>query len=150
MKFQWQILTVMAGFVAAGSAAVYGALRGALKHASEREDRLEREMISLSATVSMLEAKLAALHKPAEAPPALVEDREEATLHSLADAEELGQPQLIGVEAEMVAVLKAAACAALGRNVRLISARLAPAQIDKVNPWSQQGRVFVQASHNLR
>jgi hypothetical protein len=53
------------------------------------------------------------------------------------------------VPAEMKAVIAAAAVAALGPKARVVSARAARPD-DVVSPWSQQGRVSVQASHNLR
>lgn len=48
---------------------------------------------------------------------------------------------------ETLVVIAAAVAAFLGKSVRLRSARL----IEPVagSPWAQQGRVYVQASHNL-
>ncbi len=51
------------------------------------------------------------------------------------------------VSAETVAIIAAAVTSYLGKKVRVRSARLLHAQDS--SPWSQQGRVFVQASHNL-
>jgi methylmalonyl-CoA carboxyltransferase large subunit len=48
---------------------------------------------------------------------------------------------------ESLVVIAAAVSAFLGKSVRLRSARLA--QPSEGNAWAQQGRVFVQASHNL-
>ena len=123
-----------------------------MRRAAHRQEELEREMHALSATVTMLEAKIAAMHKPVAPPPAPVRQERPATLPTLsAMAEEVEiNPQLDGVDPEIVPVLIAAAQAALGRGVRLISARLVPAFVEKVSPWSQQGRVLVQTSHNLR
>ena len=51
---------------------------------------------------------------------------------------------------EMMPVLAAAAAELLGKKVRILSARKLEAPRQGLSPWSQQGRVFVQASHNLR
>jgi methylmalonyl-CoA carboxyltransferase large subunit len=48
---------------------------------------------------------------------------------------------------EVLALLSAAVAAFLGKTARIRSARRAPGQGS--SQWAQQGRVFVQASHNL-
>jgi hypothetical protein len=45
-------------------------------------------------------------------------------------------------------VIAAAVTAYMGKKVRIRSAKIVYSQ-ESFNPWSQQGRVFVQASHNL-
>jgi len=47
-------------------------------------------------------------------------------------------------------VLAAAATAFLGRNVRVRSAKMLQSPYEAVNPWAQQGRVFIHASHQPR
>jgi methylmalonyl-CoA carboxyltransferase large subunit len=54
------------------------------------------------------------------------------------------------VTPEMLVVMAAAVTAFLGKRVRIRSAKMLQSPYEIVNPWSQQGRVFVQASHNLR
>ncbi len=49
---------------------------------------------------------------------------------------------------EILMVLSAAVAAFLGKRARIRSARLRTGQ-DPSSAWAQQGRVFVQASHNL-
>ena len=51
------------------------------------------------------------------------------------------------VSAETILILSAAVAAFLGKRARIRSARLVRAAASSV--WAQQGRVFVQASHNL-
>jgi methylmalonyl-CoA carboxyltransferase large subunit len=48
---------------------------------------------------------------------------------------------------EMIMILTAAVAAFLGKRARIRSARLV--RTAPSNAWAQQGRVFVQASHNL-
>jgi methylmalonyl-CoA carboxyltransferase large subunit len=54
------------------------------------------------------------------------------------------------VTPEMLVVIAAAVTAFMGKKVRIRSAKMLQSPYEIVNPWSQQGRVFVQASHNLR
>lgn len=50
---------------------------------------------------------------------------------------------------EIHVAITAAAIAAFGNHARVRSARRIPSS-DVVSPWTQQGRVIVQSSHNLR
>jgi len=53
------------------------------------------------------------------------------------------------VAPEIQVAIAAAAVALLGKSARIRAARRVPSQ-DVVSPWTQQGRVIVQSSHNLR
>ncbi len=50
---------------------------------------------------------------------------------------------------ETLLIIAAAVTAYLGRKVRVRSAKMLQSPYEIINPWAQQGRVFVQASHNL-
>jgi hypothetical protein len=52
-----------------------------------------------------------------------------------------------GISPEIMAVISAAVTHFLGLRARVRNAHVI--QPAGVNPWAQQGRVFVQASHNL-
>jgi len=54
------------------------------------------------------------------------------------------------ISPETLVVITAAITAFLGKKVRIRSARRLQSPYEIVNPWSQQGRVSVQASHVLR
>jgi hypothetical protein len=54
------------------------------------------------------------------------------------------------VTPELLIMLAAAATAFLGKDVRIRTAKMLQSPYEVINPWAQQGRVFVQASHNLR
>ena len=58
--------------------------------------------------------------------------------------------QLIAAGTKEQRAYAAAVTAFLGKKVRIRSAKTLQSPYEIVNPWSQQGRVFVQASHNLR
>jgi hypothetical protein len=53
------------------------------------------------------------------------------------------------ISAETLLVLAAAVTVFLGKKVRVRSAQMLQTPFEIVNPWSQQGRAIVQASHNL-
>jgi len=58
------------------------------------------------------------------------------------------EPEQTGeVAPETILILSAAVAAFLGKRARIRSARLV--RTAPSNAWAQQGRVFVQASHNL-
>ena len=51
---------------------------------------------------------------------------------------------------EILVMIAAAVTAFLGKPVRIRSAKMLQSPYEIVNPWAQQGRVIVQASHNLQ
>jgi hypothetical protein len=53
------------------------------------------------------------------------------------------------VSDDVLLVIAAAVTVYLGKKVRVHSARMLQSPYEIVNPWAQQGRVFVQASHNI-
>ena len=81
------------------------------------------------------------------------------TSPSVADQQELSIPvpgfaaspttHATEVPAETLLVIAAAVTVFLGKKVRVRSAQMLQTPFEIVNPWSQQGRVIVQASHNL-
>ena len=59
-------------------------------------------------------------------------------------------PAAEAITPETVAELTEAIATLLGRKVRIRSVKMMPMPHANVNPWAQQGRVVIQASHNLR
>ncbi len=53
------------------------------------------------------------------------------------------------VSPDMLVIIAAAVTAFLGKKVRIRSAKRLASPYEIINPWSQQGRVSVQASHLL-
>jgi phage shock protein A len=118
-------------------------LRDALAYAAQKQDAMERELKALAAKVASLEARL------------LTAAKTDVSVAAGGPVETSGDflenlPQFDDVEPVMVKVLAAAAMAAVGRRVRLLSAHLLPPAADAVSAWSQQGRFIVQTSHNIR
>ena len=54
------------------------------------------------------------------------------------------------VTPEVLVTIAAAVSTFLGKKINIRSAKSLQSPYEVINPWSQQGRVFVQASHNLR
>ncbi|MGB9407391.1 MAG: hypothetical protein WCA89_07630 [Terracidiphilus sp.] len=115
---------------------------------SERQQATERQLGELAGALKALQDRVAELSQPLAAPPAvaLVVEVEAAA----AAAKEAALRETGEVTPEMLAVIAAAVTAFLGKKVRIRSAKMLQSPYEVVNPWSQQGRVFVQASHNLR
>jgi hypothetical protein len=109
---------------------------------SERQQATERQLSELGATVKALEARIATL-EPAVAPaPKAVPAKPAA-----APAPKAKKPE---VSPEILVMLAAAATAFMGKEVRIRSAKMLQSPYEVINPWAQQGRVFIQASHHPR
>ena len=60
------------------------------------------------------------------------------------------QPEISAeITPEILMVLSAAVAAFFGKKARIKRARVAAGPVAHGSAWAQQGRVFVQASHNL-
>lgn len=129
MKLNWVYLAFVFAFVAAGFAIVGFVLLRKLRQ-TVADNR--RQVASLTESVCALEAGLADLNRT-----------------TAAAGLEPAPPLKDSITSEIQAVITAAAVTLFGRKVRLHSARLLSSEAG-VSPWSQQGRVNVQTSHNLR
>jgi methylmalonyl-CoA carboxyltransferase large subunit len=112
---------------------------------SERQLAMERQLGELAGAVKALQARVAELSQPPASPPASASAVEVKTAASA--TKEAGHDK---VTPEILVVIAAAVTAFLGKKVRIRSAKMLQSPYEVVNPWTQQGRVFVQASHNLR
>jgi len=112
---------------------------------SERQLSAERQLGELAEALKALQARVAELGAPA----ALKSDSA-----PVAHADAAAKPSVLGTKAEVtpeiLVVIAAAVTAFLGKKVRIRSAKVLQSPYEVVNPWSQQGRVSVQASHNFR
>ena len=115
---------------------------------SERQLATERQLGELTDALKALGARVAALSQPAALQSAStpVTGAKAAT----AAAKETATPGKGEVTPEILVVIAAAVTAFLGKKVRIRSAKMLQSPYEVVNPWAQQGRVFIQASHNLR
>lgn len=136
-------LAVMAALIGAGCAMTYVVMR---RSASKRQRETERQLNALAATVRNLEARLADSSEIPE-----LQAAADFEIEAAAPAAKVTLPSnREQVTPETLVVIAAAATAFLGANVRIRSARMLTSLQSASSAWSQQGRVFVQASHNLR
>jgi len=152
-------VVVIAVVLAVGWALTYVSLRRTFRRtASELRLETERQLNALTGTLKALEARVAELGqppamRPATAPVPPLVTKLEATApaaKAAVDKTKVDQTKEEEVSPEMLVVMAAAITAFLGKRVRIRSAKMLQSPYEIVNPWSQQGRVFVQASHNLR
>jgi len=138
VRLQWTRTAVWPLLTGVGCAAACLAL----EYAARRRRAKDREIAAIWSRVQAVEMRLETLRRAASPQP-------ESEAISAA-AEGAGMMELAEPKPETLAVITAAATAFLGKAARIRSARLVPAQDDSVSAWSQQGRVIVQTSHNLR
>ena len=157
MALTFADLVIVAVLVAAGCAITYFALQGRQRQLiSDLQRKSQRQFEELTAAIKALESRVAALSQPLLVRPGDV--RPEAVPVAKTEvlppaAKQAVQPQPKKAEEvtpEILVVIAAAVTAFLGKRVRIRSAKMLQSPYEIVNPWSQQGRVFVQASHNLR
>ena len=145
-------VAIVVVLVAVGWVLTYVSSQRAFRRiAAELRLETERQRNALTSTLKVLQTQVAELSQPAaikpsatpvSAPIAKVEATAPAAKAAVHPEEE--------VTPEMLVVMAAAVTAFLGKKVRIRSAKRLQSPYEIVNPWSQQGRVFVQASHNLR
>jgi hypothetical protein len=122
-------------------------LRAFSRGVAELRGETERRLNLLSNALKALEAQVA--EKTAVLQPVAVPE-EIAKVGVAASRAQAEIPQPEQVSPEILVVIAAAVTTFLGKKVRIRSAKMLQSPYEIVNPWSQQGRVFVQASHNLR
>ncbi|HEX8926449.1 MAG TPA: hypothetical protein VF786_11680 [Terriglobales bacterium] len=104
----------------------------AAQQLSELQAQLRAMEANFNQRLTALENKLAVVAVPMPAPVA---------------APAPPEPEKYEVTPEILAVIAVAVTTFLGKKVRIHSAR--PMSGPGANYWAQQGRVFIQASHNL-
>jgi len=138
---------IVAVLVALGCAVTYISLQRALRRMiSELRQSTEERLSALTSSLSAAEKRVAELSLSPAAMPAARTEAAPVLKEAVRPQKEKGEE----VAPEMLVVIAAAVTAFLGKKVRIRSARMLQSPYEIVNPWSQQGRVFVQASHNLR
>lgn len=115
---------------------------------SERQQAMEGQLSALAATLKALEARMAEIGRAAGLRPEAVAVVEKGAAASAAKPAVARKNE--EVTPEILVMIAAAVTVFLGKKVRIRSAKMLQSPYEVVNPWSQQGRVFVQASHNLR
>lgn len=124
------------------------------KSNADLQRKTQEELEILRRAIGALEAQIAELSKDAVTPvaPAIAASAVKTELPSrIHQGTVIPFPSVStdSVPPEIVVVIAAAVTAFLGKKVRIRSAKRLQSPYEIVNPWAQQGRVIVQASHNL-
>jgi hypothetical protein len=141
MRVQWSDFGVAAVLVGGACALLYAGVQRSLRRAiAEQQEATDRQIAAMATTVKALQTHVAELNR-------LAAERagEFATIPELENAKDRSDE----MKPEMLAVITAAATTFLGKAARIRSAKLVPVH-DSVSAWTQQGRMIVQTSHNLR
>jgi hypothetical protein len=161
VALHWADLGLIVAIVIAGCGAVYFLVLGRLRRMlAENQREMDRRLAALTEAITMRATvstdtvpgtdALTATEIESDSGADLVDFAEsgaearEAPLS--ADAAELEYEQ---ISPRIKVAIAAIAIATLGNHASVRSARRVPSS-DVVSPWTQQGRVIVQSSHNLR
>ncbi|MGA9587429.1 MAG: hypothetical protein WBQ95_19010 [Terracidiphilus sp.] len=140
MTLHWTDLILVLAFVAVGCAAGYLLLLRKLKQmVAERQLKIADQLGSLDDAIRALETRLAEQHTLSAVP-----QLREAGTGEVGEFEEIQPAESDAIAPEIQAVIAAATAAALGPDAHAHAVKPA------ASPWSQQGRVLVQGSHNAR
>jgi uncharacterized protein YneF (UPF0154 family) len=145
VTLHWTDLVVILAIVGSGAAAGYFlAMRTLRQTLLDRQRELERRVTMLAEAMRSMELQFGEQGPGSESAAADDAAREVNPAAGAVSRQEPGE-----IPPEMKVAIAAAAVAVLGPGARIHSARaVRPEEV--VSPWSQQGRVSVQASHNLR
>jgi hypothetical protein len=133
---------VMAVLVGAGCGLSFVGLWLMLRQTGAGERRAaELELSELRGELKALKARVAAFSLPPTVAPAAEAKAADGAVKPAAGEE---------VTPEALVLIAAAVTAFLGKKVRIRSAKVLRQSREVANPWSQQGRMLIHASHNLR
>lgn len=133
-------------------------LQRRLKQANaDARQQLELRLGGLTSAIAELEVRVAELTRTSETPAAAAGRTplpdapvaSEAAAANGAVSEDAAKSDA-EIPVEILIVIGAAVTSFLGKKVRIRSAKMLQSPYEIVNPWAQQGRVIVQASHNLQ
>jgi methylmalonyl-CoA carboxyltransferase large subunit len=124
----------------------YVAMRRSSRQSLAEFKQAEQQIASLKISIAALETQIQQLSRMTATP---------ATPPAATSQQPVSKPAPVQaadqeITPDLLVVMAAAVTAFLGKKVRIRSARALQSPYEIVNPWSQQGRVIVQASHNLR
>ncbi len=146
MRGHWADWVIVTAFVGTACATIYAGMARAMRRAvAEKQRETERQLSAMATTVKALQTRVMELGGLNAIP---AQQDESAAISNAAEfaggeKQELPQP-------EILAVLTAAASTFLGKKAQIRTVQAAPAERSSAGAWAQQGRAFVQTSHNPR
>lgn len=145
MTLHWTDLALILAIVGSGGTAGYFLLMRTLRRTMlDRQRELEHRVAMLAEVIRSMELRLDEQGSASES--TANQDREPELIRA---ADPVDRQESSAIPAEMQVALAAAAVGVLGPKAHVLSAHVVRPE-EVVSPWSQQGRVSVQASHNLR
>ena len=145
MELHWTDFALLLAIVVIGCAVTFVILRRSMQRSvSNAQAEIQKNLLALSGALHELEIRLAELRSVVAAG-----SGPEADAEASPEKIETQKPEE-PVSPHILATITAAATAFLGRHVHIRSLRSLSSSQQTVSPWTQQGRVSVQASHNLR
>jgi hypothetical protein len=145
VKLPWAEVALMVGLLIGGCAAIYLVLLSRLRRMLADNQRETEQR--LAALTEAIRARIGDSPEPATDAMSAAEIDSQSARASVHGAVPVREEAAIAPPIQ--AAIAAAAIAVLGNHARVRSARRIPSS-DVVSPWTQQGRVIVQSSHNLR
>ena len=148
-------LVIIAALIVVSCLITYLSSQRTLKQASaDARQRLELRLEGFTGTIAALEVRVAELTLTTAAlsvrsPMTAATVASDAALTNGAVSQPRAKPDG-EIPTEILIVIGAAVTSFLGKKVRIRSAKMLQSPYEIVNPWAQQGRVIVQASHSLR
>ena len=143
MELMSLVLSIVAIIAVAVCLRAITSMQRKLEQFSGEIHQKTEQVSQLIETVRALEMRIADLAKGQAAVPKL------ATAPVAAPVAATPSKRAEEIAPELLVVMAAAVTVFLGKQVRIRSAKMLQSPYEIVNPWAQQGRVFVQASHNL-
>lgn len=143
--FYWADAALVLAAIACGYVLLLRRVRLTLR---EHQREIDHRLRTLTETIALLEMRLAEPEAMTDSHPTReidVDSKGVAPANPDEPEESLSEREEIPPEIEVA--IAAAAFAVLGPHARVRSTKMVH---NVVSPWTQQGRVSVQASHNLR
>ena len=143
MRIHWTEFGAAGVLLGAACAVVYAEVQRTQRRAVDgQQTSTDRQMAAMATTIKALQTRVTELSR-------LTAERAGEIAPVETTVEETGMQGNDPMKPEMLAIITAAATAFVGKTARIRSAKLVPVH-DAVSAWSQQGRMIVQTSHNLR
>jgi hypothetical protein len=151
-------LAIVASLIVVSALITHLSSRRTLKRASEdARQQLELRLEGFTGAIAELETRVAELTSmtaalsAAEAINSIATSMETSNAaHTNGTASQSMAHTKEEIPTEILIVISAAVTSFLGKRVRIRSAKMLQSPYEIVNPWAQQGRATMQASHSLR
>jgi len=112
-------------------------------------DNLQEQVDSLTASLEELRHQTAEQSKTIAQLTAQLSERPSPQAKAASPGDTPDKREHPSATPEIMSIIAAAVTTFLGKKVRIRSARMLQSPYEVINPWAQQGRISIQASHIL-